>query len=403
MKLIFSFCLIIFLPSFIYVVFKTPSMAYGMFIGSVLIMIGSRFKISKVFLNSVFIVLFVLFFLSQLFNLFVKDYSLKSLVSTVALIIIVFSASSFNFLIEKITKYRFIFEMKILSIIILFLGIVSIFYKPSFLGYESYAKAVFPFSEPSHFVISISPIIFFYGFYLKKSGKIFLLFLLSLLGLLHPSLTLLVLVILMICLYFIQNPIQFVLYLLTSGVIIYFVLLKIDTISYFSDRLNFSNNSSNLTALVYMQGWEDAFNSLIDTKGFGLGFQNMGSSKPGVYGEMIYSIIGDYKMREDGGFLASKIVSEFGLFGFSLIFYYIKLFINSFRLLLNNIKVNSDLSKKSEFTPHLVFAHCAVVSFSLEVFIRGYGYFSPGFFLFLSGVFLIYNNKTNLYESLQQD
>ena len=47
-----------------------------------------------------------------------------------------------------------------------------------------------------------------------------------------------------------------------------------------------------------------------------VGFGNVANTLTGDKAELIYSIAGEYKNRADGSFLASKLISEFGIFGF---------------------------------------------------------------------------------------
>lgn len=393
MRILFYYCLIIFLPSFVFVVLSAPSMAYGISLGSILVIIGSKFRIAKKFLNPFVLIPLVLYILFQLIFVFVNNYSTKSLFSLFALILTVLSSSSLAMQIKKVDDEHFIFQIKILSYIILFIGIISLFYKPSFFNYGNYAKSVFPFSEPSHFVISIAPFILFFGFYLNKIGKFVLLLALIFQGIFHPNLTLILLSFLLTGLFFIKKPIQFLILVFCFFLFIYFFLIKLDVLVYFTERLNFTSKSSNLTSLVYMQGWEDAYNSFVETNGLGLGFQKMGSTKPGHFADIIFNIQGNYYMREDGSFLASKLISEFGLLGLFLVILYFRMFIKYSRVLMKFIKLR-DINNNFKFlSPKIIFSYCSFVTFSLEIFVRGYGYFSPGLYLFFSAIFVLISSK----------
>lgn len=66
---------------------------------------------------------------------------------------------------------------------------------------------------------------------------------------------------------------------------------------YFSSRLNFSADSSNMTTLVFLQGIDDAYRSLMNTSGLGLGFQMAGTDQPGIYGYTIAHISGSFLNR----------------------------------------------------------------------------------------------------------
>ena len=62
--------------------------------------------------------------------------------------------------------------------------------------------------------------------------------------------------------------------------------------SYFTERFNFSEDSTSATSLVYMQGVDDAKNSLAMTYGLGLGFQMLGTQEPSIYSLPIAKILG---------------------------------------------------------------------------------------------------------------
>ena len=82
----------------------------------------------------------------------------------------------------------------------------------------------------------------------------------------------------------------------------------------FSDRLKGVlelNDSSNLSSLIYMQGWVDAFSNLTRTYGLGLGFNMMGC--PPLNSNWIRDIIlnsygENYFNLTDGSFIFSKII-----------------------------------------------------------------------------------------------
>jgi hypothetical protein len=77
----------------------------------------------------------------------------------------------------------------------------------------------------------------------------------------------------------------------------------------------------NLSSMIYYKGWQDAFANIVRTNGLGLGFNMMGCSPlPDNPLRRIFSIPGkEDSNNEDGSFLLSKILSEFGLIG--LIFF----------------------------------------------------------------------------------
>lgn len=168
-------------------------------------------------------------------------------------------------------------------------------------------------------------------------------------------------------------------------------------VSYYESRLQFDESTSNLTALVYMQGWDDAYNALLKTNWFGLGFQNMGSLEPGVYGEKIFKIVGVYKNRLDGGFLAAKIVGEFGVIGLLFVLFYMISLLMSILYCRKFFKAyQADREEALEiFSVSTVLGCSFIIVFLIEMFARGYGYFSPGMLLVMVSVFLIVKKEKN--------
>jgi hypothetical protein len=192
---------------------------------------------------------------------------------------------------------------------------------------------------------------------------------------------------LMTCFYFIKNYLNALMVFVVIFILLFFVQLS-ELGLYFTDRLIINDNSSNITTLTYLQGWSDMVISLEYSDYLGVGFQNMGTLAPSAYGETIYALTGVYKNREDGGFLAAKIVSEFGFLGVVIILFYLKYFFRSIKMLWQHVKA-------VDFKQHsvLVFSNGVIVAFAVELFARGYGYFSPGFILVITSVMISATTK----------
>jgi hypothetical protein len=97
---------------------------------------------------------------------------------------------------------------------------------------------------------------------------------------------------------------------------------------YYSSRIDFSKSNENLSALVFLSGWERAFLNFIETTGIGIGFQQLGYSGAIGQSRLILESIGLGGLNlYDGGSLASKLISETGILGIILLFFYISYFI----------------------------------------------------------------------------
>lgn len=82
-----------------------------------------------------------------------------------------------------------------------------------------------------------------------------------------------------------------------------------------------SDSTENVSSLVYVQGWQDAWANLWRTHGLGLGFNMMGCQPlPDVPAREVLSVGGMGELNaEDASFQFGKIVSEFGVAG--IVFY----------------------------------------------------------------------------------
>jgi len=137
---------------------------------------------------------------------------------------------------------------------------------------------------------------------------------------------------------------------------------------------------SNLSSLVYVQGWQDAYLNLLNTNGMGLGLNMMGCGEIPLSAArgFIYERYGLYFNSEDGSFLMSKIVSEFGLLGIAFyLFIFFQLFIP-----------RKSIKNKNDYSAYRI-AHVLIFCFLIMSITRGPGYFSGQIFVGLLGYFLI--------------
>ncbi|MCO4822893.1 MAG: hypothetical protein KC469_12545 [Flavobacteriaceae bacterium] len=250
-------------------------------------------------------------------------------------------------------------------------------------------KSVFPFSEPSHYALNIGGILLAAGLYQSAKIRLFIVLTVMTMGILFPSLILLVISFSLLIFYL------FYTYHKTMVIGLFFIagicVINIENMSYFTERLSFTSDSNNLTALVYLQGWQDMFTALVNTNGFGLGIQNISQLDPGSFGEKIYTLLGRYSNREDGGFLAAKLVSELGVLGIFLLFMYLLHFSRSVSFVMGFGRLsllNRDLCVHAVPVGY-VLGHCFIIMFFFELFARGYGYFSFGVFSFCMSLFVV--------------
>ncbi len=330
-------------------------------------------------------------------HIFVGEWQAKSYISALALIGMFGSAyllaREFHQIDSKIVLEAFTWSYYSFAFIGIF-NISTFYILGKTLGY-THAKPFFPFLEPSHFALYFGPLSFIYVATQTTTIKqIYAISLLFGMGVITPNTTLLTYASLSVLLliFSLRPKALFLTLPIFLATVIYgssFVLSN----EYFSSRLDLSADNQSATTLVYLQGVQDAVNSLSSTNGLGLGFQMLGTQPPSEYAYSIAKVMADVNgelNRQDGGFLAAKLIAELGVLGIVLLILFM---ISSTKSLLRvrHIKFKS---MNSQNTKELIF-NCIIITFCIEMFIRGYGYFSSGFFLFLIAVFYLAHSKSN--------
>ena len=230
-----------------------------------------------------------------------------------------------------------------------------------------YPKALFPFTEPSHFALAFGPIYLYRSIAAPKRQQwVWLAFgVLSAIVLKNATLLAFAFGAAMLCRR---------LLLLTSVATIAILTTAATHLSYFTSRADITSHSRNLSVLVYIQGWEFLWRSLILSHGWGLGFQQLGivPLHLGIT-RLIRSYANGVTLNTMGGsFVFSKLGSEFGVFGVFLAVCFGILCIKSI------MRLRSMTSLK-----HSTFARCIIISFGIDMFIRGTGYFYGAPLLFI--------------------
>lgn len=239
-------------------------------------------------------------------------------------------------------------------------------------------KTIF-FSEPSHFALAILPF-FLYKILSNKqtqSSNFIIVLAMVMIALFIENLTLLIGILLS---FFIISKFKYFLSLL-SILVLFTVFSPIINLDYFLSRLTFSGEIRNLSILVFLSGWERALLNFQNTYGLGIGLNQLGYI--GTLGDFqeILSNLGMAKLNlYDGGSTGSKLISELGLFGlfFVLIFLF---FVFKFYFLIRKYIIFLD-SKD-------IFFLSVFIMFTIELFIRGVGFFSQTVFLCMASIFYI--------------
>ncbi len=251
------------------------------------------------------------------------------------------------------------------------------------------SKPVFPFSEASHFGLALCPLVLSLCVLSPKTSHR-----LGYLGgalavaLLLQNFTLLagLMLVAAVCL-----PMRWLIPMAMLVAVGIAAALSLDAAAllYYSERLNFGEESENLTALVVIQGWQSIGDAWASTSGWGLGLQQLGVGGPTAeISELIFVLHGgEYLNVFDGGFLLAKLASELGVFGAALASLFT---LTALRCAWRLRKIASAAAQK--MPPGWVFAHAVVVMYVLEIFVRSAGYLTGSAALLLTALCYLYGH-----------
>jgi hypothetical protein len=246
------------------------------------------------------------------------------------------------------------------------------------------AKLTFPFTEPSFFAFTLIPILVFQCVSSSWTKRLLWLLAFLLFGVIVKNLTVVTacgLVALVSLPLRLAIPFLAVVALIANGV---------DT-TYFEERLDISVDSGNISALVYAQGWQLLDEAIKSTKGWGVGFQQLGfgyTNVPASY--RIFFLLKRDSNLIDGGFLLSKAGSEFGVLGLMLIGI---ITANAGRCFL---LLRSYAMGNRQFDPATVLALSSCYAIVLEIYVRGANYFTGTVFLATMSGFFLFRNRANI-------
>lgn len=159
------------------------------------------------------------------------------------------------------------------------------------------------------------------------------------------------------------------------------VLVVFLNTNYYAQRLDLSSSSENLSALVFLSGWERAMLNFQETWGLGVGFQQFGvSGSLGEFMALVEVIVQETLNLNDGGSTASKLIGELGVVGLVALVAYVAAFTRAL-FTLRAFALSATLSMRTSI--HDVFWNTFIVAAALDLFIRGMGYFSVGLYMLL--------------------
>ena len=124
--------------------------------------------------------------------------------------------------------------------------------------------------------------------------------------------------------------------------------------------------------------------ALRTTYAWGRGFQQLGIGYTNVPASIrINVLLGRDANLQDGGFILSKLGSEFGIVGLSVIAYYLYVAARSF------MRLRSAASNKIQISNGELLARACVVGYLIEAVVRGTNYFTGTFVLLLASMYFL--------------
>lgn len=290
----------------------------------------------------------------------------RAVPSVVLLLAMLLASATMAEILLNLPERRFDDDMRILFVLMLVIALIGLtgFGPPPLRG-DAWRRPFFPFAEPAGFALPFCPF-FIYACVTARGGKRWGLLLLgaAALALLH-TLTLAVAVALAAAVSLRKRQLLFFTLFAVAG------LTQLN-LEYYTERLDFGAETTNLSTLVYMQGWQMLLESLENSGGFGLGFQQMG-----VFGTEVSAAEAIRAMRGgedlnvlDGGFIFAKLGSEFGVFGVLVTLGFVVGIYKSMRALRNVARRDARLGKVD------ILAHAVIATFVIHLFVRSGGYFT---------------------------
>jgi len=381
---------ILLLPASIFYFALSSSLAGGTTLTAILLILGISIrqpKFLKLHVRSItfygFCLAFVTFHL-VVASTFVRVDFTRAFLSLFPLFVILICSEIFSsWLLSLPTKYMEK-AIKLGFWVMCFIAILSQLKFQSPILKSTFSKPMFPFAEPSHFAIAFTPFMLAIFVTLDFHKRLMFQGLILVFIVTIESMTLAVswALLWLVSLKGIRTPILMIGILSTT-----FFLLDL---SYFYNRLDFNIETTNLSNLVYRQGWELMLNSFSQTKGWGVGYQQLGLRENfGDTSFFILQLMGYYFNVLDGGFTAAKYISEFGVWGLIIVAFFL------FQCLKSFLALRAIAHSHANVPSIQVFAHAIVLSYSVELLVRGIGYYTGSALLFFTGLHILWCANSN--------
>lgn len=380
------FLLLALLPSYMVGFFSHASRTFGLLLASIIVFSAlipyvKFIQIPFSWNNNLIIIFIWILFVTPIIG--GVNYSSKSFLSLLIAVFLLLFAFLIEVWFEKCDISKLYRLVQIVCGVFILIGWSGYFLNFKMFGYNGITL----FSEPAHFARIAGPIYVVAFFLVPKKFKLIILANAAIQSVLLQSLALLVYTVVILTIVLQMRGFRFVVPVVFIIAILTVFLIKNPVYSeHFTSRLTISPKSGNLTSLVWLQGVVAAKNSLLSTGGLGLGFQMLGTEKPNEISKIINDILsrGGELCRPGGGCVAAKLIAELGLVGVILAGFAFAKILKSFIWLRRYWRVALRFKVNwSNYQLKMVIANSLIVTFFVEMFLRGGGYFSLTGILFI--------------------
>ena len=378
----FSIILILFLPEGLVVNFNFSSISVGSLLSYLILivilqtknfpkLVSSRYYYSFNFI-AIIIIISSLISGSIIHNDFNYSRFYQSLFLLIIMIYTAYLLSNRLYELNNNEIDRLLKKITITLILLTPITLLNWYVLEGFLSPGITARKMIFFTEPSHYAFISSPFFIYYMLISNKKSFIFFSSCLFFSVIFLENITLLLPLLIGL---FIKNKKLFLSFLILSILILPFFVL-------FQNDINtkllgvFDPDSTNLSVLVYLQGWQYFISSFEQFMGAGIGFQQLGQIRLDSSAQTVLELLNYPLNQNDGSFLFSKLTVEFGIIGIILTYYYLK---NLIIIYLNINKI-----KNSSWNIFLISTY---ISLFILMFVRNSSYFNPAIFFFIVSVF----------------
>jgi hypothetical protein len=269
---------------------------------------------------------------------------------------------------------------------ILLAGIV-IFSLLDYVGFNIFSSANNSgvYYEASHVALYSLPLLTY--MLLKSHKDLYALLMMTLLLVLSPSTTIFIGLLLVFAVCYMttssQNIATSILFVFASiGILLFLIITDIismpDTnariISLFTSSEFETVNHLNLSSIVWLNGWSQAMQTINETNGLGVGFNQMGCGKfinSGQFTPLIQAAFsGEVLNVEDGSLMSAKLIAEFGYLGIVMV---IALAWRCIRVLIEFVNKNYDCTREQR--DYLILRATGSISLIVYLFVRSGSYF----------------------------